>query len=245
MVYPENRFALFVVLDPFWYTKSGSNRGDGNWRWTLGKQQYDWLKHVLQTSKSRFKFVFSHHLVGGQNSNGNARGGIEAAPYFEWGGRNADGSWGFDQKRPGWGKPIHQLMVDSGVTAFFHGHDHFFDKQDLSGIVYQLVPQPGNRGYDRVRQASEYGYVHGVIMPPAGYLRVTVAPSKVKVDYVRSYLAADENEKRHNGEVAYSYTVPAGENRRDFADPGARHLLKPGTEVPFGYRGDITSPSRE
>ena len=54
--------ALFVVLDPFWYTRSRSNRGDANWGWTLGKQQYEWLKRVLQTSKTRFKFVFSHHL---------------------------------------------------------------------------------------------------------------------------------------------------------------------------------------
>ena len=41
----------------------------------------------------------------------------------------------------------------------------------------------------------------------SGYLRVTVSPAAVTVDYVRSYLPADENAKRSSGQVSYSYTV--------------------------------------
>ena len=114
--------ALFVVLDPYWYTKAKPRRGGrvDNWQWTLGEGQYRWLKEVLETSGVTFKFVFAHHMTGGIHT-GQGRGGIEVAPYYEWGGKNADGSWGFDRHRPGWEKPIHQLMVDTGVTIFFTG----------------------------------------------------------------------------------------------------------------------------
>ena len=37
----------------------------------------------------------------------------------------------------------HQLLVDNNVTAFFHGHDHLFARQELNGVVYQACPQPG------------------------------------------------------------------------------------------------------
>ena len=94
--------AQFIVLDPFWYTAQKPAPGDlnNNWNWTLGKAQYDWLKTTLENSPSKYKFVFIHNLVGGNDKD--ARGGIEAAPYFEWGGKNADGSDGFDAHRPGW-----------------------------------------------------------------------------------------------------------------------------------------------
>ena len=200
--------ALFVVLDPFWYTrtKPGPDGGDENWGWTLGKDQYDWLRTTLETSDARFKFVFVHHLVGGGPE---ARGGVEFAGFYEWGGKNADGSYGFDQHRPGWGKPIHQLLVENGVSAVFHGHDHVFVKQDLDGIVYQEVPQPSIAGPANVRMASDYGYTQGVVRGSSGHLRVTVGPDGAIVDYVRAYLPQDESLGRENAEVDYSYTIPA------------------------------------
>ena len=38
--------ALFVVLDPFWNTSQKPQPDDlnNNWNWTLGREQYDWLK---------------------------------------------------------------------------------------------------------------------------------------------------------------------------------------------------------
>ncbi|MEI7556441.1 metallophosphoesterase [Candidatus Chlorohelix sp.] len=197
--------ALFVTLDPFWYSTKKPSSFEANWNYTLGKEQYDWFKAVLEKSQANYKFVFSHNLVGGSDKD--ARGGIEPAKYFEWGGLNGDGSYGFDKNRAGWGKPIHQLMVENKVTAFFHGHDHFFAKQELDGIIYQLVPQPGNPAFNRKDQVGEYGYVNGVIMTSSGHLRVTVSNSTVSVDYVRAYLAKDENKDRKNGELAYNYVM--------------------------------------
>jgi DNA repair exonuclease SbcCD nuclease subunit len=191
--------ALFVVLDPYWYTPQKAD-----WGWTLGVEQYNWFKKTLTESRAKFKFVFCHTLVGGNTSD--ARGGAEFAHLFEMGGSNTDGSWGFDTNRPGWKKPIHTLMVENHVTAFFHGHDHFFGKQEKDGVVYQEVPQPSNRSLTNI-SATEYGYVKGDFLPGRGYLLVIVSPDEVKIDYIKTYLPSEENATQKNGEVAYSYTV--------------------------------------
>lgn len=173
--------ALFVVLDPYWYTPR-LRRDDSNWKVTLGSEQYQWLQHTLEASQATFKFVFIHNLVGGLDRQG--RGGVEAAPFYEWGGKNADGTDGFKQNRPGWPLPIHQLLLKNKVSMVFHGHDHLYARQELDGLVYQEVPQPGDpRG--NTRSAAEYGYQSGKILGSSGYLRVTISASNTKVDYVR------------------------------------------------------------
>ena len=198
--------AHFIVLDPFWYTHSKPRPGtDTNWGWTLGKAQYDWLKTTLQTSQSKFKFIFIHNLVGGNDKD--ARGGIEAAPYYEWGGKNADGSSGFETHRSGWGKPIHDLLVENHVNALFHGHDHVYVKQDLDGIVYQECPQPSISRYNNTKLAQDYGYTHGDVISSSGHLRVTVTPEQATVEYVRAYLPQDENPSQKNGQVAHTYSL--------------------------------------
>ncbi len=197
--------ALLVVLDPFWFAPRVRGGGD-NWSRTLGAGQYQWLRQTLQQSQAKFKFVFIHYLVGGVDRQ--SRGGVEAAPLYEWGGKNADGSEGFQQHRPGWPAPIHRLLVETGVAIVFHGHDHLFAKQDLDGIVYQEVPQPGLRRYNVPRTAAEYSYVQGTILGGPGHLRVTVSPSQVAVDFVSSCLPADETAGRRNREVRDRYHIP-------------------------------------
>ena len=188
----EHDNALFLVLDPFWNTPR-QRRDDDNWTRTLGSEQYQWLAHTLETSKARFKFVFIHHLVGGRDKP--ARGGVEAAPFFEWGGKNLDGIDEFAVKRPGWPAPIHQLLVRNHVNIVFHGHDHLYAKQDLDGIVYQEVPQPGDpKG--STRSAAEYGYTSGVILSSSGHLRVTVSADRATSEYIRT-----------DRSVAHSYTI--------------------------------------
>jgi hypothetical protein len=197
--------ALFITLDPYWYSQGGKN--SNGWNLTLGKDQYDWLKTTLENSLAKYKFVFAHNLVGGldMGNTGNMRGGIEAAGFYEWGGQNTDGTWGFDINRPNWGKPIQQLLAENNVTIFFHGHDHFFAKQDLNGVVYQGCPQPG--AMNDKNHASEYGYEKGTFLDGTGNIRVTISEEQVKVDYVRTYLPGKEPVGHKNGEVAYSYTI--------------------------------------
>lgn len=72
--------ALFVALDPYWYSQErGRGGGTDNWGRTLGHEQYEWLRATLERSRARFTFVFIHHLVGGETREG--RGGAEAAAF--------------------------------------------------------------------------------------------------------------------------------------------------------------------
>ncbi len=77
--------ALFVVIDEFEYTPvkpyAGAVAGElddeaqttDQWGWTMGQQQYDWFNNTLKNSDAKFKFVFSHHMLGGQLAGGGSR----------------------------------------------------------------------------------------------------------------------------------------------------------------------------
>lgn len=198
--------ALFVVLDPFWFSARQRGRDDP-WTRTLGEAQYEWLNRTLEKSKAKFKFVFIHNLVGGLDKD--ARGGSEVAGFYEWGGRNADGTDGFQQKRPGWPAPIHELLVRNGVSIVFHGHDHFFARQELDGIIYQAVPQPGHpKG--STQPAADYGYTSGMILSGSGHLRVTVSGDRTTVDYVKADLQQGTLDGDAHRLAAHSYSVAAG-----------------------------------
>ena len=73
--------------------------------------------------------------------------------------------------------------------------------------MYQLVPQPGHPGFDRLKNAEEYSYLRGHFLPPSGHIRIAVSSEKAVVDYVRSYLPANETASRRNGEVSFSYPI--------------------------------------
>lgn len=216
--------ALFVVLDPYHYSMTWpSEGGDGyggegqdgevagdRWDWSLGIEQYLWFKDTLENSSAKYKFIFSHHVTGGATQYG--RGGQLAADYFEWGGKNADGSWGWDTERPaseGWTVPVHQLMVNNDVDIFFHGHDHIYAYEEVDGIAYVEVAKPDDAGY--TWEPYGYGYNEDLypdaisIIPNSGYMRVTVTPEDdVFVEYVRTYLPGDGS----NGIVDHDFTVP-------------------------------------
>lgn len=186
----EHNNSLFIILDPYTYTSP--KPGKDGWGWTLGKTQYDWLRITLEKSTAKHKFVFIHHLVGGDAQ---GRGGIEFANYYEWGGDNQNGSYGFDTYRPGWGKPIHQLLVDNKVEIVFKGHDHFYARQELDNIIYQTVPQPSHPG-ETPNTVSDYGYEAGVILGGSGYLRVLVEGDTITVEFIKA-----------DGSIATSYKL--------------------------------------
>ena len=199
--------ALFLVIDPYWSSPvavdnlfGGADKRSGSmWDISHGEAQYEWLKRTLEASRARYKFVFAHHVMG------TGRGGVELASRWEWGGQNAKGVFEFPAQRPSWARPIHQLMMDNRVTIFFQGHDHIWATQQLDGVIYQTLPEPADPNY-----ALYYAdaYVSGERLSNTGYARVTVAPTGVKVEYVRTYLPKDEGVGRTSGSVAYSYTLP-------------------------------------
>lgn len=202
--------ALFVVIDPYWYTaikpyvgnEGGGERSDAGsgdrWDWTLGQAQFNWFKQTLENSEARYKFVFAHHMVGG--SADYVRGGAVPAHICEWGGYSENGTtWEWDTKRAGWGsQPVHQFMVANGVSAFFHGHDHQYAYEVRDGIVYQSLPAagfPGN-GFNIYNESNPYTER---VLPSPGHLRVTVSPSQATVDYVAT----------SSGTINYSYAILA------------------------------------
>jgi hypothetical protein len=193
--------ALFVVLDPYSYVTSDPKKTGDLWLYTLGDEQYQWLEETLRTSSAKYKFVFSHHILG------DVRGGIEWAGLYEWGGSDKNGTYQFAQKRPDWDLPIHELFVNYGVTIYFQGHDHFYVRQEMDGVVYQEVPQPATPGGDPQNMAHEYAYKSGVILGSPGILLVTVSAGGVKVDYVHSSTGSGDDSGFDNGEVVYSYTL--------------------------------------
>jgi len=179
---------LHIVLDPFTYTTK--NPSAAGWEWTLGKTQYDWLVATLKNSQERHKFIYIHHLLVGDQT---SRGGIEIAKKNEWGGNNNDGTYGFDSNRPGWGKPIHQLLLDCKVGFVFKGHDHLYVKQELDGIIYQTLPQPSHPG-EKI-DVTQYGYISGKGVGGSGYLKVSTSGSVAQVDFIT-----------FDGKVADTYT---------------------------------------
>jgi hypothetical protein len=131
---------------------------------------------------------------------------VEVADFYEWGGKDRRGVSQFKERRPTWELPIHQLMVKTGVTVLFQGHDHLFARQEKDGIIYQETPNPADDTYTVFNKDA---YLSGDILPNSGYLRVTVSVEGARVDYVRAYLPKDETAERKDGEVAFSYTVKA------------------------------------
>lgn len=200
---PQNYYAfewgdaLFVVVDGWrYYTANVKPR---NWDWTIGKTQYDWLKTTLENSKAKFKFVFTHHVMG------ETRGGIGVATGFEWGGLD-NGSNKFALNRPGWAMPIHQLMVANHVNILFQGHDHVYAYENMDKIVYQTVPMPADSSYSLGYIANGAAF-KGTVLKGSGHLRVTVSPDSVKVDFVSALLPEDETTTSKNGDILYSYSI--------------------------------------
>jgi len=175
--------ALFVVLDPYRYSLRQRGGASDGWAWSLGRAQYDWLANTLAGSTAKYKFIFIHNLLAGDQA---SRGGVEIAGFNEWGGKNLDGTEGFAQHRPGWPLPVHKLLLQNHVTAVFRAHDNFYARQELDGILYLMVPQPSFAGDDRIRDLENYGYKQGVFRGNSGQVRVTVAPANVKVEYIKA-----------------------------------------------------------
>lgn len=202
--------ALFVVIDPYWASPVpvdnalGVNGGKtpNLWDVTHGDAQYAWLRETLEQSTATWKFVFAHHVMG------TGRGGIEVAGEYEWGGRDRNGSDGFEANRPGWPLPIHELLAANHVTIFFQGHDHLFAWQQLDGVAYVTLPSPADNTYTAWNASA---YKSGDTHPGSGYVAVTVSPERVGLEYVRVFLPDDERAPdRVSGTVQFSTTIPRG-----------------------------------
>ncbi len=209
--------ATFITLDPYWHSKSAvdnaagvsndqsqTNKKAGGasgktadlWQVGLGDEQYAWFKGLLETSKSKYIFVFAHHVMG------TGRGAVEVSYNYEWGGKDPGNKTTFKEQRPNWDLPIHDLMVKHGVSIFFQGHDHIFVTQSRDGLIYQSMPNPAD---DTFSLFNADAYKTGTKAPNSGHVRVSVGAAAAKVEY---FLAArTQDTKRKNRSIAHSYSV--------------------------------------
>jgi hypothetical protein len=207
--YPQNYYAfewgdaLYVSLDYYRYMTPGSNIFSLGWNWTIGKTQYDWFRKTLEESNAKYKFVFAHQ------ANGLSCGGQAFAKLFEWGGYDKNGKYLFDQKRPGWGKPIQQVMRDTGVTIFFQGHNHLFAREMVEGVVYQTVPKPAEKIPAKLTIFGAYPQAD--LLLNSGFLKVDVTQDNVQVSYFRNYFVSSEPQEGNTG-IIYRYSIDSAHN---------------------------------
>ena len=209
--------ATFITLDPYWHSKSavdnvagvsndqsttnkktggGSGKTTDLWQVGIGDEQYLWLKGILETCKSKYIFVFAHHVMG------TGRGAVEVSYNYEWGGADPGKKTTFAAERPNWALPIHDLMVKHKVSIFFQGHDHIFVTQSRDGLIYQSMPNPAD---DTFSMFNSDAYTTGVKAPNSGHVRVSVGSTTAKVEYFLAARAQDTSRK--NLSLAHSYTV--------------------------------------
>jgi hypothetical protein len=214
--------ALFVVIDPYWHSPvpvdapvPGVTASGDDWAATIGDAQYQWLKRTLEASRARWKFVLTHHVLG------TGRGAASLVHLQEWGGYSKKGAYEFPAFRPGWARPIHQLLKANNVTMVLFGHDHLFAREKVDGVIYQSVPNPADNTYTAFNAdayvpssirlpGAAYDAAFGVTMSNSGFLEVSVAPESVTVSYVRAVLPGDDTRTGgvSNDGVAFSYVVP-------------------------------------
>ncbi len=133
-------------------------------------------------------------MVGG--SQDYVRGGAAPAHLFEWGGYNQAGTTFEWATAAWWGDdPIHQIFIDNGVDAFFHGHDHQYAYEMLTKSSIRRSPQPVLHKASVSTKPASRCAIEALSGP--GHLRVTVTPSLATVDYVATT----------TGAVTYSYTI--------------------------------------
>jgi len=214
--------ALFMVIDPYWgspaQVDSGLNdqatKTTNDWLITQGNQQYEWMVQTLKGSTAKWKFVFAHHVLGTN------RGGVELVPFYEWGGMNGNGTPGFAANRQpctvcdapastshSWPETIEQLFEDTNVTVFFQAHDHLYVHQTYNTVTYQSMPNPADNTYYAFN-ADAYKQPTQTLYGNAGFVKVTVQPTGVNVQYIREWLPEDAARLGvTSGTIQDSYTI--------------------------------------
>ena len=75
----------------------------------------------------------------------------------------------------------------------------------MDSVTYQEVPMMADATYIK-GMVNSSAYTADTF-ENSGYVRVTVSPSCVKVEYVKNYLPQDTGGTNHNKEVKFSYTI--------------------------------------
>jgi hypothetical protein len=199
--------ALFVVLDVHRYTNIGKNTPARPEDWTLGREQSHWLEQVLSKSSARWKFVLSHHLVGGSHWDSSGRDRQPDYAYGRGGARYA---------RIGEQSKITDLMKKHGAQFFVYGHDHIFAHQQAEGVHFvccgrpTMVPMTWVTAPGFIEAYGDYKdrEPHAFIMD-VGFTRLTVSPKEVVFEYVKTGMdpGGNENLEANVGDVVQRFAI--------------------------------------
>ena len=175
-------------------------------------EQFEWLRRTLNGSSAAHKVVLCHNLVGGAPDATTyiQRGGAEAAPYYEWGGRSGDGADAFAARRPGWAMPVHELLVATGVRAVLHGHDHVFDAEAYGGVRYVELPLVTDP--ERLHRSGDAAtpYAGGAMANATGFLRGRAEGGRAGGGLTLEYVGLNATAgARANGAVLWSLELGA------------------------------------
>jgi len=196
---PDN--PLFIILDNEGYDvlpPPGPLRPED---WTLGLEQKDWLRRVLEF-ESDWKFTFFHHVLGGW-----PRGSSESTTSYAYG---RGPLFTADDYAPYCPDPekveqveLTRLFLDRGVRASFYGHDHIFSSRRVEGRLSAVcvgTPKPVGelawyKGalwnkfygcYGRYQNEPTAACSRTDFWGPSGYTKLTLTPSAASVEYKRA-----------------------------------------------------------
>jgi 3',5'-cyclic AMP phosphodiesterase CpdA len=136
--------SLFVVLDSFIDDQEKRIAGE----------QFKWLETVLANSTKKHKFVFLHHPL-----------------YTDLGkGHHAHDSL---DRYPESRDRLESLFAKFKVDAVFAGHEHYYQRRMVDGVVHVISGGGGAPVYDR---EEDGGYFH--------FVRVTVDGDKISAEVI-------------------------------------------------------------
>ncbi len=136
--------SLFIVLDSCLDDQEKKITGE----------QLKWLEGVLAASRQKHKFVFLHH------------------PLYTDPGKGHHAHDSID-KYPDSRDRLEALFAKSGVDAVFAGHEHYYERRTVDGIIHIITGGGGAPLYDK----EEYGGFNHFVM-------VTVGGDKVNAEVV-------------------------------------------------------------
>jgi hypothetical protein len=192
---------LFVILDNEGYNvlpPPGPLRPED---WTLGQEQKNWLRRVLDY-ESNWKFAFFHHVLGGW-----PRGSSEAITGYAYG---RGPLFTADDYAPYCSDPqkveqveVTRLFLDRGVRGSFYGHDHIFSSRNVEGQmnavcvgstkpVGELAWYKGalwNKFYGcygRYKNEPAAACSRTDFWGPSGYTKLIITPASTEVQYKRA-----------------------------------------------------------
>jgi hypothetical protein len=197
------------ALDPYLYSPRRPHNGHGEtggtlngWDWQIGDAQYEWLHDDLAADHAPYSFLALHHLTSCYTGAGEyyGRGGIEIAKWsvagrasFEWGGEDETGQYVLPAQRPNWTHgAIHDMLAQLGNQVVLKGHDHFYGRQSLDGMIYLTMAKPDDTGEQTGdlwgwRWWCDYPDSLTTFQPNSGFLAIDAQADACTYSYVQTY----------------------------------------------------------